>query len=134
MNSAPRRLKPMNVIGLLFGLIIDVRWGNFMRIFSDVSWDSVGWWLIGILVGLFIFTSFYIAFEFVINRLVPIFRRLARMEDWAAEGASWGLIGAALHYLITLAMWHDPESLVLAWIHIVSFGCHMMQRRVKQLL
>ncbi len=130
----------MKVFGLLFGLIVDVRWID-MGLFSGVSWDSVPWWLIGILVFCFVFFVASVFARLVFSRVMeswdswfPSSEAMIRLQAWADEQVMWALPAAALHYLITLALWHDTESLLLAWLHLVSFALFLMYQKAKQLL
>ncbi len=130
----------MKDFGLLFGLIVDVRWID-MRLFKDISWNSVLWWLIGIMVFLVVFTVASILVRLVFSRVTESWDSwfllsgvMNRMQTWADELAIWAFPGAVVHYVITLALWHDTESLLLAWIHLVSLVMFLLDCKVRQLL
>lgn len=141
MKQGFLRITPMKVVGLLAGLIVDARWLRSGRIFSDVLWGSVLWWLIGIVVFLFVFTVVSILMRLVVSRapdpwdsLFPSGGMINRLQAWADDQAIWLLPAAAVHYLITLALWRDSESLLLAWFHLVAFVMFLMDRKARQLL
>jgi hypothetical protein len=133
----------MKVVGLLFGLIVDGRWFHSGTIFSDVSWDSVLWWFIGILVFFFVFAVVSFLLRLVFSRVTdPLdswfpgggIKMRNRLQTWADDQSVWLFPAAAFHYVITLALWRDTESLLLAWLHLVVFAVFLMDRKVRQLL
>lgn len=135
MTQYFRSIKPMDVVGLLFGLIVDLRWFPGMRIFEGVAWNSIGWWLFAIFILLSVFTSLSVVLLVVIESMVSKSGRPVVYRGMgAAEGAGWYFLGAVVHYLSTLAFWHDAESLLLAWLHLLFFLIHLLHRKTKQVL
>lgn len=114
----PRFATLLRSPGFWFGLVFDLRW--ITPIFNGITWSNL--WIY--LVVSFVCIVTLIVFSFLFEAVAAAARRDGARKVIVKSGLSspgsgyYG--GASIHYLVSLALFLDPESLFLWFVHAVA--------------
>lgn len=135
MKLSLERVKPMHVVALLLGLLVDFRWLEIGHkgLFSGVLWENALWWLAGIFLFFGFGSVLGLIFDAITVRLFPKSSMQSRMRDVAEEQVCWFLPGAILHYLVCLIIWRDTESFLFGWAHLVVLGLLLLLHKARRM-